>query len=221
MKRKRIDRGFRAMVARLVIRREDYWHRVSAMSRARRNAPRKPVRERLAAWIEHQSRSLAFDTLRVITVLASRTVSDNNERISFLSLHPVTPRGFKDAYYAQLRASAVALREAGAAPKGIRAFLSANASPDWRSVRIKGGNFHFTGADSFHALINVSPHQRCNQGSLGTLDFSHGRNSLHLDAANPFNFPIGTFRHLIIDIIGGSYWHAVIPVESAPNYRSR
>lgn len=211
MKRKRAGRRLQAIMARFVLKREAYWRRVSAVSRVRRHVPREPVQECLAAWMQRQSRSAAFEALRLITVMASQTVSENNERLSFLSLHPVTPHGFKDAYYAQLRASAVALREAGAAPKEIRAFLSANAFPDWRSVRIKGGNFHFTAADNFLALMNGSPHRRCDQGTLGTLDFSHGGNSVHLDTADPFNFPVGTFRHLVVDIIGGSYWHVVIP----------
>jgi|GEM_PF-4163778 hypothetical protein len=199
------------MLTGFTVRREDYWHRISAFSRARHRILQETAQERIAAWARRQCRLGVLKALRPRIALASLSITGNNQYFWFLSVHPVTRRGLEDAYYAQLRAIVTALRGAGAAPKEIRAFLSANASPDWTHVRIKGGNFHFTGASNFLSLMNGSRHKRCDMGRLGTLDFSHGRDSVHLDAANPYNFPVGTFKHLILDIIIGNCWQAIIP----------
>ena len=53
--------------------------------------------------------------------------------------------------------------------------------------------------------------ERCDEGSLGTLDFSHDDGTFHLDTADPFNFPGGTFQHVLVDVFLGNFFYLVIP----------
>jgi RHS repeat-associated protein len=117
---------------------------------------------------------------------------------------------FQGNYFNQLNAVANALLAAGENPNEVGAFVSANSSPDWASVANGGGNFDFSATGpgyDFTGLGSACPYGRCDEGGLGTLDFSHDYGtSFHLDTGDPYNFPTGTFTHGWYDVIGGNTW---------------
>jgi len=116
----------------------------------------------------------------------------------------------RTGYGKQLSAVVAALAAAGVDPGRIAAFIAANPFSD--SVQLVGGNFDFNNLNAQgNAIINVlCPQQRCDEGELGTLDFSHNDGTFHLDTSNPFNFPWGTLEHLV-DVGLGNFWYYVIP----------
>lgn len=123
---------------------------------------------------------------------------------------------FQGNYFNQLNAAASALLAAGENPNQVNAFVSANSSPDWASVANEGGNFDFSTTGLGYDFTNLGTNcafGRCDEGALGTLDFSHNYGTtFHLDAGDPYNFPGGTLTHLGIDVIGGNaWWGAGIP----------
>jgi hypothetical protein len=85
-------------------------------------------------------------------------------------------------------------------------------NPD--TVQLQGGNFDFTiPVDQFgnYLLDFGCSHERCDEGSLGTLDFSHNDGTFHLDTADPFNFLGGPFMHLGVDLLLGNVFYFAIP----------
>jgi hypothetical protein len=123
----------------------------------------------------------------------------------------MTLQQFQAAYFDQLNATAAALAAAGQSQSTIDEFMALNGSPNWATIPIEGGNFDFQGASLFTGLANICPWKRCDEGSLGTLDFSHDDGTFHLDTADPYNFPGGTLVHIGIDVLGGNFGWGVIP----------
>ncbi len=78
---------------------------------------------------------------------------------------------------------------------------------------VEGGNVNLpiSGVGYNFAPFATCPQERCDLGSLGTLDFSHDNGAFHLDAGDPFHFPGGTSRHIGVDILGGNLLYWVIP----------
>ncbi len=125
--------------------------------------------------------------------------------------HIAASRG---AYYAQLGATVGALQAAGVSSDKIQAFINANNSFDSNTVQIEGGNFDFLNpVDQFgNPIIDLScPMERCDEGRLGTLDFSHNDGTFHLDTADPYNFPGGTLEHFFVDLFLGNFFYVAIP----------
>jgi hypothetical protein len=115
----------------------------------------------------------------------------------------------REAYYAQVGATVVALQAAGASWEDIQALILDNQfDPD--IAQLQGGNFDFEASDSLLASLSC-PMERCDEGSIGTIDYSHDDGTLHLDTADPFNFPGGTFLLLGVDFILGNFFYFVIP----------
>ena len=122
-----------------------------------------------------------------------------------------------EAYYAQLGATVaalqVALQVAGVKPQDIAnlidEFIQGNSSFDPNTAQLGGGNFDFQ-AQSLGSFLNCA-NERCDEGGLGTIDYSHNDGTLHLDTADPFNFPGGTFLHTAVDVFLGNIFYFVIP----------
>lgn len=119
----------------------------------------------------------------------------------------------REAYYNQLGATVTALQAMGATSDQIQAFIEANPfNPD--TVELEGGNFDFANpADKFgnYVFDFGCAEERCDEDGLGTLDFSHNDGTFHLDTADPFNFPGGTFLHLGVDLLLGNIYYFAIP----------
>src|SRR5208337_4781733 len=88
----------------------------------------------------------------------------------------------------------------------ITDFIKA-ASNGFSQITLQGGNFEFPYGDTAFGLN--CPQMRCDEGSLGTIDFSHDTTppSLHLDTGDPFNFPAGTIMHGFVDVFLGNLWY--------------
>ena len=120
----------------------------------------------------------------------------------------MTPEQVLDALNAQLAAVIDALEAAGEDEATIKNFISA-ASRNYSQVTREGGNFDFPfGNTNFGRNC---PQERCDKGSLGTIDFSHNNGTLHLDTADPFTDVAGLFTHGLVDVFLGNYWYQVIP----------
>jgi hypothetical protein len=115
----------------------------------------------------------------------------------------------REGYYAQLGATVAAMQAQGVSSDEIQAFIQANSfDPD--TVQLEGGNFDFQVSASLLGSLNC-PEERCDEGGLGTIDYSHNDGTLHLDTADPFNFPIGTLEHTVVDFFLGNIFFFVIP----------
>ena len=112
-----------------------------------------------------------------------------------------------DQLNAQLLAAMNALIEQGANDNQLAAFINVN-SKNFGQITLNGGNFDFNGADLFNFGCS---NNRCDEGALGTLDFSHMNGTFHLDTADPYNFPGGTLVHFGVDVLGGNLWYPVVP----------
>jgi hypothetical protein len=119
----------------------------------------------------------------------------------------LTEQQLREAYWNQLGATVGALSAANANPNAIGSFIQAN--PFSTSGQLAGGNFDFQGASLFSSL--ECPDATCDLGAIGTLDFSHGDGTFHLDTADPYSFPGGTLLHFGVDVVLGNLWYAVIP----------
>jgi hypothetical protein len=73
-----------------------------------------------------------------------------------------------------------------------------------------GGNYNF---DYTSVMINgqgVDPSEfgctfgRCDM--FDSLHFNFSAGTFHVDTANPWFVPIGSFAHLAADVIGGNWW---------------
>jgi hypothetical protein len=123
----------------------------------------------------------------------------------------------REGYFRQLGAAVAALQAAlqaaGVQPGRIQdlisAFIQENSSFNPATVQLGGGNFDFQ-AQSLGAFLNCV-NERCDEGGLGTIDYSHNDGTLHLDTADPFNFPGGTFLHTAVDVLLGNLFYFVIP----------
>jgi len=113
-----------------------------------------------------------------------------------------------DALNGQLGAAINALEAAGVDDKTIRYFENA-ASSRYSLITLEGGNFDFPYGKTNFGL--QCPQERCDEGSLGTIDFSHHNGTLHLDTADPFHFPAGTLLHGLVDVFLGNFWYQAIP----------
>jgi RHS repeat-associated protein len=129
----------------------------------------------------------------------------------------LTPQQKLDALNAQLAATIDALEAKGAKGTEITDFIKAASKAYNKNggLTLEGGNFHFPSEDangiSIFSSFSCGSTKRCDVGSLGTLDFSHNDGTLHLDTADPFNFPVGAFTHGLVDVFLGYYWYEVIP----------
>lgn len=118
---------------------------------------------------------------------------------------------FREGYWEQLGATVSALEAEGVSPDDIALFIAAN--PFSTNAKLAGGNFDFSNLDEDGDPIFDfgCDQERCDLGGIGTLDFSHDDNTVHLDTADPFNFPWGTLEHFGVDFILGNLWYYVIP----------
>jgi hypothetical protein len=75
---------------------------------------------------------------------------------------------------------------------------------------LEGGNYNFpfTGiqinGQAASAYDFGCSSERCNFNGLGSLDYSHNNDAFHVDTADPFFFPIGTFLHVFVDMFLGN-----------------
>jgi len=130
----------------------------------------------------------------------------------------LSPEQELDAINAQMAAVIDALEAKGATDTQVTAFIKAasNHFSDWG---LHGGNYDFADQTVNSADKSTSfssewkcPQDRCDLGSLGTLDFSHGDGSFHLDTADPYNLLRGgIFVHGLVDVVLGNVWYQVIP----------
>jgi RHS repeat-associated protein len=73
-----------------------------------------------------------------------------------------------------------------------------------------GGNYNFNFANIQINGQNVNPNEfgcvfsRC--GILDSMHFNFSQQTFHVDTANPWFAPIGSFLHLGVDVIGGNWW---------------
>jgi RHS repeat-associated protein len=112
---------------------------------------------------------------------------------------PQNQRGYLNALLDHLSYVVEGLREQGATLTEIRNFVNYNLRRI-DQIGLEGGNFHF-----FDTGFSFScPHGRCDNG----LDFSHGKDALHRDTANPYVDVSSAVVHLVVDVIGGTfvYW---------------
>jgi RHS repeat-associated protein len=124
--------------------------------------------------------------------------------------------GFLDAINAQLAAVISALEARNTDPGQITAFIN-YVSEHFSEIDIEGGNVNFfsLGTDSVGQSFNFTAfgcsNERCDEGALGTLDFSHNNGMFHLDTADPYSGVWGALAHFGVDLILGNTAYWVLP----------
>jgi RHS repeat-associated protein len=123
----------------------------------------------------------------------------------------LSPAQYFAAYMRQLNAVVQALMQAGADINAVLAFIRENNNPqDLSTLMLHGGNFDWYGSITQFGLD--CQHLRCDEGDLGTIDFSHNGGmspTFHLDTADPYG--LGIFQHSLVDVLGGNFVWMVIP----------
>jgi RHS repeat-associated protein len=122
---------------------------------------------------------------------------------------------FLDAINSQLAAVIDALEARNIDPTNFINYVSENFS----DLKVAGGNVDFfswgvadTGGFDFTTWGLACPNGRCDEGALGTLDFSHGAGDrFHLDTGDPYTDLLGALFHLGVDVILGNTAYWVIP----------
>jgi RHS repeat-associated protein len=125
---------------------------------------------------------------------------------------------FAEALIAQEDAAVAALEnQKGVTDEQINQFLDVN-DEYLSQITLEGGNFHFLNLvnpqdPGAGQIFNFGCDQkRCDEGALGTLDFSHGGgNTFHLDTADPYTDLGSAAVHFVVDVFGGSVLWTVIP----------
>jgi RHS repeat-associated protein len=123
---------------------------------------------------------------------------------------------YSNGFQNQLSAAVADLKLDGTTDTQIATFVSDNEQRFAAGgIDLTGGNFDFIDASIFASIyqnVNMCQHLRCDLGTQGTLDFSHGNNTVHLDTADPFSeFGLGLLVHFGVDVIWGNMGYGVLP----------
>jgi RHS repeat-associated protein len=140
----------------------------------------------------------------------------NGAFLSDVAFQAYLQGNFLDAINAQLAAVINALEDRGVNESDIKTFENF-VSENFSGTDIEGGNANFSSygttsnGQSFDFGNFGCPEERCDQGALGTLDFSHNNAMFHLDTADPYSGVWGALAHFGVDLILGNTAYWVLP----------